>query len=107
MWQTDTVYLQTSTEVNTYGAITQTWTKAGSVSCDVQEIDRDYVYKAYGLTDENEFVQVFDHTNASWTLGSQVEYNSDQWIVRKVIKNLTKIGSSNHTYVILSRVVGD
>ena len=105
MFQTDTVYLQTLTEVNTYGSISQAWTNSTAVTCDVQDVNREYVYKNFGLTDATEYKQVFDHTNASWVKGNQVSYLSEQYIVRLVNKNMEKMGKSNHTFVILSRVV--
>lgn len=105
MWQTDTVYLQTKTEVNTYGSIAITWTKGTAVTCDVQDINKEYAYKTYGLTDATEYKQVFDHTHASWVKGDQVEYDGEQWMVRLVNSQMAKMGGSNHTYVILSKVV--
>ena len=66
MWNTDKVYLQTSTEVNTYGSIAQTWTSVEEVLCDVQDISSEYAYKKYGLTESNEMRQVFAPTNTAF-----------------------------------------
>jgi len=105
MWQDDIVYLQTSTEVDTYGSIAITWTKGTAVTCDVQDINKEYVYKNYGLTESTEYKQIFDHTQASWVLGEQVSYLDKQWLVRLANKNMGKIGNSNHIYVIISKVI--
>ena len=105
MWQTDIVYLQTVVNVNTLGSIKQTWSKSESVKCDVQSISKDTVYKEYGYTGETEYRQVFDHTMSTWVKGYQVEYLGEQWQVRNVISGLNKMGLSNHTYVILSKVL--
>lgn len=105
MWQTDTVILQTKIDVNTYGSISQTWTDDVSVQCDVQDINKEYVFKNYGLSDDTEYKQIFDHTGANWIKGNQCSYNGEQWLIRLVNDSMTKIGASNHTYVIISKVV--
>ena len=105
MWQTDTVILQTKSEVNTNGDIQNTWTDGPSVICDVQDISKDNLLKEFGFQDDNEWLQVFDHTNANWAEGFQCKYNGNQYWIKRVINNLTKIGFSNHTYVVLQRVV--
>jgi hypothetical protein len=105
MWQTDTVTLQTSTTVNYNGAITLTWSDSTAVTCDVQDINREYVYKNYGLTDATEYKQVFDHTNASWVKGNQCKYDSEQWMIKLVNSNMEKMTGSNHTFVILAKVI--
>ena len=105
MWNTDTVYLQTVVETNVYGSLSQAWTNGTAVLCDVQDISKDYAFKNYGLTDANEMRQIFDHTLSAWKVGDQVSYNSLQWIVRKAITNMDKIGASNHIYVIISQVI--
>ena len=107
MWQTDTVSLQTATEVNTNGSIKRTWTKSTDVLCDVQDISKEYVVKEYGYTDATEYKQIFDHTLATWTKGSQVEFEGSQWLVRNVNDTLNKIGNSNHNYIIISKVIGE
>lgn len=107
MWQTDTVTLQTKTEVNTNGAIKATWSDLTTVLCDVQDINKEKVHKSFGLTDANEFKQVFDRTLSSgWVEGNQVSYDSKKWLIRLVDNSETKIGLSNHKYIILSRVIG-
>lgn len=105
MWQSDTVTLQTYTETNYNGSIKRTWSDGASVTCDVQDINKEYVYKNYGLTDATEFKQVFDHSNASWVKGEQVKYGDEQWMVKLVNSNMEKIGLSNHTFVILGKVI--
>lgn len=105
MWQNDTVYLQTSVDVNVYGSISRTWTKSTAVTCDVQNISKEYAFKEYGFTEATEYKQVFDHTLASWVKGDQVSLLDEQWLVRNVIDGLDKMGASNHTLVILSKVV--
>ena len=106
MFQNDTVTLQKSTEVNNDGAISVTWATDGTVLCDVQYISKEKVHKQYGLTDANEWLQVFDLTlSDKWVEGNQVLYNSKQWLIRKVIPNQAKISASNHVYIILSRVI--
>ena len=105
MWQTDTVTLQTFAETNYNGSIKRTWSDSTAVTCDVQDINKEYVYKNYGLTDSTEYKQVFDYTNASWTKGYQVKYKGEQWMVKLVNGNMQKMGQSNHTFVILGKVV--
>ena len=105
MFQTDIVYLQTKTQVNTYGSIKTTWTKGLGVKCDVQDINKETAFRDYGLTDETLYKQIFDLTHANWVLGDQVEYQSEQWLVRLVNGQMSKLNLSNHTFVILSKVV--
>lgn len=105
MFQTDEVILQSSTDVNTYGSVSQTWVNGLTITCDVQDINKEYAYKNYGLTESTEYKQIFDLTNADWVKGNQVEYQSEQWIIRVVNKQMSKINLSNHTYVVISKVV--
>ena len=105
MWQIDTVTLQTPTRTNTNGSISTTWVTGTEVLCDVQSISRDYVYKNYGYEEYTEYMKVFDLTNASWVKGNQVLYETEQWLVRNVKATNDKIGLSNHTYVIMSKVI--
>ena len=105
MWQTDTVYLQTVVETNVDGSISQEWTNGVSVSCDVQHINKEYVYKAYGLTEIGEYSQIYDHTEANWIVGDQVSINSEQWLVVLVNGNMSKMGASNHKAIIVRKVV--
>jgi hypothetical protein len=105
MWQTDTVYLQTKVDTNVYGSISTVWTQSTAVLCDVQDISKEYAYKNYGLTNANNFKQIFDYNMATWVVGNQVKYNEKQWIVRLVNNSLGKIGATNHTFVIMSEVV--
>lgn len=106
MWQTDSVTFQTKSEVNTYGSITQTWTDTATVvKCDVQDINQDIAHKQYGLSPDTNHKQVFDHTNAAWVLGSQVKYGGLQWWVVHIDAKMDKMGLSNHTYVILEKVI--
>ena len=105
MWQTDTVTLQTGTEVNTMGSVSITWASRGTVLCDVQDISTEYVHKEYGFTDANQFRQIFDQSNGDWVNNEQVSYDGEQWLVRMIKTNLYKIGASNHTYIIISKVV--
>ena len=106
MWQTDTVTLQTKTEVNTQGAISETWSDSENVTCDVQDINKELAYKNWGFADETEYKQVFDHTlNANWTKGYQCKFNGEQWYIRLVNRQMAKMCASNHVMVILSKVV--
>lgn len=106
MWQTDTINIQTKTEVNTLGSVAVTWSDSVDVLCDVQDINKEFVFKQYGISENGEFKQVFDLTNNSgWVKGNQVKYNSQQWWVKLVNANMQKIGASNHTFIILMRVV--
>ena len=105
MWQTDTVYLQTCTDVNTKGSVKRTWTRDVAVLCDVQDISKEYVTKEYGFTDATEYRQIFDRTLSDWVKGYQVEFDGVQWLVRLVKGNLNKMGASNHKYIIISKVV--
>ena len=105
MFQTDTVYLQTVVETNTYGSISQVWTNSTAVTCDVQDISKEYVFKKYGYTEATEYRQIFDHTLATWVKGNQVAFEGSQWLVRNAKTRLNKIGASNHVYVIISKVI--
>lgn len=105
MWQTDIVYLQTATDVNYNGSIKQTWTKSVAVTCDVQDISKEYVFKEYGFTDATEYRQIFDHSLASWVKGEQVSFEDEQWLVKVVKGNLDKMGKTNHKYVVIGKVV--
>lgn len=106
MWQTDSVTLQTKTESNVNGSIKSTWADATVIPCDVQDINKEFAFKNYGLTDSTEYKQVFDHTlSTEWVKGNQVKYDGEQWWVRVVQGTRIKIGASNHVYVILSKVI--
>lgn len=105
MWNTETVNLQTVTEVNTLGSIKQTWTNSTAILCDVQDISKEYAYKKYGLTDANEMRQIFAPTGSLFVVGNQVSYNSLQWLVRLVNDSHNKIGASNHCFAIVSKVI--
>jgi len=106
MWQTDTVTIQTSTEVNNFGVITKTWSPDHTVICDVQDVNKELAYKEWGFTDSVDYKQVFDHTqDAGWVKGNQVEYDGEQWLVRLVNRNMGKMAGSNHAFIILSAVV--
>ena len=105
MFQTDTIYLQTNSSVNTNGSIKITWTQGTPVYCDVQDVNHEYVYRTYGLTDVGEYKQVFDHTMQAWVVGDQVKYNNEQWLVSLVNKNMGKLNLSNHTFIILKKVI--
>jgi hypothetical protein len=105
MWQTDSVILQTKVETNVLGSIKVVWTTGATVTCDVQDMNKELAYKEYGLVDNVKYKQVFDHTNADWQEGYQVAYDGVQWLVRLVNRNMKKMGASNHTFVILSKVI--
>lgn len=106
MFDTDVVYFQTKTEVNNFGTVKQTWALSGaSVTCDVQDISRERVLKDYGFADSTEYLQVYDRSlSANWVELDQVVFDSKQYLVR-VVKNWSKLGSSNHKYIVLSAVV--
>ena len=105
LWQTDTVKLLVKVVTSGYAGDIITWTSTGStdVVCDVQDINKEIVYKSYGI-DGNEFKQVFDLSNAIWTKGNQVEYLSARYYVKLVNANMDKMSASNHTFVILEKV---
>jgi len=105
MWQTDTVKLLVKQTATGYAGDIITWTATGGtdVTCDVQDINKETVYKSYGI-DGNEFKQVFDLTNANWLIGTQVKYGSLNFYVKLVNKNMNKMGLSNHTFIILEKV---
>jgi len=106
MFQDDIVTIQTKTEVNMLGSIKVTWTDNSTVLCDVQDINKEFVFKEYGISEDGEYKQVFDHTQSTdWTKGNQVKYNGQQWWVRLVNGNMGKIGASNHVCIILGKVI--
>jgi len=106
MWQTDTVLIQTKTVTPNYGGGIVSWgAPTTSITCDVQDINKEIVFKNYGFTENVEYKQVFDHTLSSlWVKGNQVSCDSEQWIIRLVNGQMAKIGASNHVFVILSKV---
>lgn len=106
MLQTDTITFKSKTEVNTNGAITITWADtSNTVKCNVQDISKEIVLKKYGYTDATEYLQVFDdNNNKNWKETHQVKFNLNNYLVKKVI-NFSKLGVSNHTYIILQRVI--
>lgn len=104
MWQTDTVLLLVKTVTSGYAGDIITWVTTGatSVICDVQDINKETVFKEYGISG-NEFKQVYDYTHGTWTIGNQVKFEgSNYWV--KLVNKYDKIGSSNHTFVILEKV---
>jgi hypothetical protein len=103
MWQTDTVIFQIETKTNLYGSIQTTYTNGISVTCDVQDINKEFAFERYGITTNTQLKQVFDHTLATWVVGSQVKFDNVNWWVR-LVQRQTKIGASNHVYAILERV---
>lgn len=106
MWQTDTVNIQTKVETNVLGSISVVWSDNEDVLVDVQDINKELVFKEYGLTDAGEFKQVFDLTNnTGWVKGNQVKFDNTQWWVKLVNDNMEKIGQSNHIFIILSQVI--
>ena len=106
MWQTDTITIQTKTEVNILGSIKVTWTDSENVLVDVQDINKEFVFKEYGINENGDFKQVFDHTNnANWLKGNQIKFDNQQWWVKLVNGNMTKIGLSNHKFIILMKVI--
>lgn len=104
MWRTDTVYLQTKTEVNTYGSIKITWVQGTAILCDVQPMSKEKALKDYGLTDSNNWLAVYAPTGSAFVEGMQVKFDSKQWLVR-LVQNWGKLDKSNHTFAILSAVV--
>jgi len=106
MLQTDTVTFQTKTETNINGAITIAWAdSANTTKCNVQDISKETVLKRYGYTDATEYLQVFDDSNdTNWKETYQVKFNLKNYLVKKVT-DFSKLGVSNHTYVILQRVI--
>ena len=106
MLQTDTVTFQTKTETNINGAITIAWTdSANTTKCNVQDISNEIVFKKYGFTAATDFLQAFNDSNDThWSNGSQIKFGTIEYLVKKVIKH-DKLGASNHTYVILQRVI--
>ena len=106
MWQDDTVTIQTKSVTPNYGGGLVSWgAPTTAITCDVQDINKEIVFKNYGFTENVEYKQVFDLTkSALWIKGNQVLYDGDSWIVRLVNRQMDKIGSSNHVFVILSKV---
>lgn len=107
MWQTDPVTLQTKgTVAKVRGATKVTWVDSTVINCDVQHIDRDFVFKKYGLNDAAEYRQIYDLTlNSGWVKGNQVKIDGESWWVRVVSGNRAKMGASNHVFIIVSRVI--
>lgn len=106
MWQTDTVTIQTKSEVNTLGSIDVTWSDSTTVLCDVQDVNKELMVKNYGFSESGEYKQVFDYNlTTNWVKGNQVKYNGNQWWVKLVNKQMGKMSASNHIFIILQRVV--
>ena len=106
MWQTDVVAIQTGVKSNNKGDKTVIWTNDHNVICDVQDINKEFVLREFGIAGDTEYKQVFDLSlDPGWVKGNQVSFESSQWWVRLVDGNQDKIGASNHIYVILAKVV--
>jgi hypothetical protein len=103
MWQTDTITLQTKSSLSSEGVITNTWSTSSTVLCDVQDIGKELAFRKYGI-DINEGKEVYDTTNATWTKGFQVSFESEQYWVMAV-SVFDKMGVSNHTKVLLDKVI--
>lgn len=102
MWATDTVTLQTASRSNSEGVITNTWATASTVLCDVQDISKELVFRRYGI-DANECKEVYDLTNATWVIGDQCKFETNQYWI-KALQVYDKMGSSNNTRVLLEKV---
>lgn len=103
-WLTDSLNIQKGTETNVFGSILVLWETIATIKVDAQPINKEKVHKEYGLTDSNQFLQVFAPTNSGLVEGNQVEYDGQQWLVR-VVNKWGKIDRSNHDFGILSRVI--
>lgn len=104
MFQNDTITFMTQVETNTLGSISTTLTPGTSILVDAQYISKEKVNKTYGLTDANEWIQIFDLTLSTiWTEGEVIKYGDVYYKIRKVIGNQAKISLSNHVYVVCSR----
>lgn len=105
MWDTDTVKKLVKVSTTGYAGNVITWTQAGStdVLCDVQDVNKEFVLKQYGIAG-NQFKQVFDLNNTAWTVGNQVLYGGLNYWVKLVNANMAKMALSNHTFIILERV---
>jgi hypothetical protein len=106
MWQSDTVKKLVRVNTTGYAGTIVTWTETGGTDAvvDVQDINKEVVFKEYGILG-NEFKQVFDHRQTAWTKGEQIKYGLDRYWIKLVNANMGKMGLSNHTFVILEKVV--
>jgi len=127
MWQDDTVYTTVKQETNTLGSIDVTWIptawvaidtpwqdldisweelSASTIMCDVQDVSKELAFREWGMTLEGQYKQVFDHANsAGWQKGNQVYFNGEFYWVMLVNRNMDKMGASNHTFIVLLKVI--
>ena len=71
----------------------------------MQDINKELVFKKYGFTDNVLYKQVFDNSLSElWIEGNEVLFDSESYVIRLVNGQMAKMGSSNHKYVIMSRV---
>ena len=127
MWQTDTVYTTVKKETNNLGALEVTWIPTAWIAidtpwedlevtweelsssiivCDVQDISQELAFKEYGMVDKGRYKQVFDHSSSSgWVQGNQVYFEGEFYWVMMVNSNMNKMGASNHTFVLLLKVI--
>lgn len=105
MWYTDDLTIQSiKKETNNYGSLDIEWQTVKVIKVDAQPMSKEKAEKDWGLTDSNQFLQVFAPTNSGLVEGNQVEYDGQQWLVR-VVNKWGKIDRSNHDFGILSRVI--
>jgi len=104
MWNTDTVFIQSKTEVDTLGSIKETWSNATAILCDVQPINKEKAYKEWGLTDSNVFLKIFAPAGSAFVEGNQISFNGEQFLIR-LIADYDKINASNHMKIIASKVI--
>lgn len=106
MFQNDVVTLQTKTVVNTTGSVKNTWVDNKTVVCDVQDINKEIVNKAYGFSSASEYKQVFDlNITNVWKKSFQVKYKGEQYTILLANENMGKLKRSNHIFIILGKVI--
>lgn len=106
MWQTDTVTIQISTPTKVRGATKTVWADDEDVLCDVQDMNKEFAFKNYGVTSEGEIKRVFDQTlNTKWKKHNQVKFEGKQYWIKYVNGNKAKMGASNHVFILLAEVI--
>lgn len=105
MWYTDDLTIQSiKKETNSYGSIDIEWQTVKVIKVDAQPMSKEKAEKDWGLTDANQYLQVYAPTGSELQEGLEVKYNNISWLVR-VVNVWDKIGESDHVHAILSRVI--
>ena len=105
MLNTKIITMQEKVITSYLGSDKIVWTDIEDVNCDVQDINKEYALKKFGISGNN-LKQVFDFKqNQYWQVGNQVKYETEQYNVKLVNKEMSRFSNSNHIFAIISKVI--